>query len=248
MLFASTPAAAANGLRKADFSTAGGRGRCADCNGLGRTRVSMDFLPDVWLTCETCGGTRYGLDVRACTIDGRTIADVLELTVDEALVALGDRLSEQPPRGRRSGASLSRPTQGASSLAVLRDMGLGYIRLGQPVRTLSGGERQRLLLATSLLATGAAPMLYLFDEPTTGLHPDDVHRLMHVFDRLIAAGHTVVVVEHNLDVIGRADWVIDLGPEGGRDGGQLVAAGPPDLIAACAGSYTGLALQRSRAV
>ena len=126
---------------------------------------------------------------------------------------------------------------------MLQDIGLGYIRLGQPVRTLSGGERQRLLLATSLLATGTAPTLYLFDEPTTGLHPNDVQRLIHVFDRLIAAGHTIVVVEHNLDVIARADWVIDLGPEGGNDGGRLVAAGPPDVMAACAESYTRQALR-----
>jgi excinuclease ABC subunit A len=151
------------------------------------------------------------------------------MSVDDARMFFAD--------GPRGGSAI------VAALGALRDVGLGYLRLGQPTRTLSGGERQRLALATALLARRAGRTLYLCDEPTTGLHADDVERLLGVFDRLIDAGHTVLAVEHNLDFIARADWVIDLGPEGGPGGGQLVAAGPPETIAACATSHTGIALR-----
>jgi excinuclease ABC subunit A len=231
-VFASSPEAKALGLRKRDFSTSGPGGRCEACEGRGQTRVSMDFLPDVWVTCEDCGGARYGSAVLACVVGGRSVADVLSMSVDEA----------------RSWAAGIAPRQRVVMLDAfdaLRDVGLGYLRVGQPARTLSGGERQRLALAAALAAHGAGPTLYVCDEPTAGLHPDDVERLLGVFDRLIEAGHTVLAVEHNLDFTARADWVIDLGPEGGTGGGTLVAAGTPEAIAACAASHTGRALRQA---
>jgi excinuclease ABC subunit A len=185
----------------------------------------MDFLPDVWMTCDECGGKRYGAAVLACRIDALSIADVLDLTVDEAR------------------AFFSGPKAIATPLAALHDVGLGYILLGQPTRTLSGGERQRLVLASALTGQTDQPTLYLFDEPTKGLHADDVERLFGVLDGLIAVGHSLVVVEHHLDVIRHADWVIDLGPEGGTGGGRIVTAGPPDVVASCAASHTGQALR-----
>ena len=236
-LFARSDTAVARGIGRKHFSTQVCGGRCETCEGRGQMRVAMDFLPDIWMTCDDCGGKRYGSEVLACTMDGRSIADVLDMTVDEAL----DFFAARPlpvPDGQPAGA-IGRIVHG---LDVLRDVGLGYVRAGQPTRTLSGGERQRLLLATGLLLPGHGPTFYLFDEPTTGLHADDVVQMLRVFDRLIAAGHTLVVVEHNLDVIARADWVIDLGPDGGPGGGRLVASGPPAAIAACPGSYTGRAL------
>jgi len=232
-IFAATPEAAAGRLKKADFSTTAGGGRCAACEGLGQIRVSMDFLPDVFMTCEDCGGTRYREAVLACRVDGRHIADVLDMTVEEAgrfVGAIGAAGSAKVPAGL------------PAMLEALQTIGLGYVRLGQSVRSLSGGERQRLTLAPALVGGRRDPALYLFDEPTRGLHPDDVERLLGVFDGLVAAGHTLVVVEHNLDVIRAADWVIDLGPEGGTGGGRVVAAGTPDDIAACAASATGAAL------
>ena len=223
-LFAGSDDARARGLRRSDFSTTGTGGRCPACEGLGQVCISMDFLPDVWMTCDECHGHRYGAPVLACRIDGASIADVLEMTTDEAI----------PFFSRRSAI--------ATPLAALRDVGLGYIRLGQPTRTLSGGERQRLVLASALTGPADRPALYLFDEPTRGLHADDVGCLLSVFEGLAAKGHTLVVVEHHLDVIRHADWVIDLGPDGGADGGRLVVAGPPHVVAACAASYTGRAL------
>jgi len=271
--FAATAEAAARGLKKAGFATTTPGGRCEACEGLGRIRVSMDFLPDVWMTCESCGGTRYGDAVLACRIDGRHIADVLEMTVDEARAFFGDPpVLKTRPASDTSPDLETRPTfdscsPGASApgspkaqaspnshgagvlerrLAALQQVGLGYVRLGQRVRSLSGGERQRLALASALGGGGREPALYVFDEPTRGLHPRDVERLCAVFDGLIAAGHTLVVVEHHLDVIRRADWVIDLGPEGGPAGGQIVAAGPPAAIEACEASHTGRALGAAR--
>jgi excinuclease ABC subunit A len=236
--FAATAEAAARGLRKADFSTTAAGGRCNACDGLGQIRISMDFLPDVWVTCEDCGGTRYGEPVLACRLDGRHIADALEMTVDDARAFFGGSLTV-----RGSDAAEARL---AAQLDALQKVGLGYVRLGQPVRTLSGGERQRLALSAALDAGRGDPGLYLFDEPTRGLHPEDVDRLHSVFDGLIAAGHTLVVVEHNLDVIRHADWVIDLGPEGGDAGGRIVAVGPPAAIEACETSHTGRALRGER--
>jgi len=223
-LFARSEGAVARGLRKQDFSTQQRGGRCEACEGLGQLRVAMDFLPDVWVTCEDCGGRRYGPEVLACTVEGRSIADLLESTVEEAL-----------------------PLVPRPALELLRDVGLGYLRLGQPARTLSGGERQRLQLCAALLERRAAPILYLFDEPTTGLHPADVAQLLAVFDRLVDAGHSLLCVEHNLQVIAAADWVIDLGPEGGRGGGRLVATGPVEAIVARPDSHTGQALRHSSA-
>jgi len=224
-LFARTEAARTRGFGRQHFSTLAKGGRCDACEGLGQIRVSMDFLPDVWMTCEACQGTRYIADVLACRIEGRSIADVLEMSVDEA--------REFFDVGRITGP-----------LDILREVGLGYVRLGQPARTLSGGERQRLVLATGLMQPGGGPTLYLFDEPTTGLHADDVAQLLRVFDRLIAAGHTLIVIEHNLDVIAASDWIVDLGPEGGDRGGRIVAEGPPETVAAHPESHTGRALER----
>jgi excinuclease ABC subunit A len=221
--FAGTDEARRAGLSRRHFSTNAPGGRCETCEGIGRVKVSMDFLPDVWVPCDECRGRRFQAAVLDCRLDGRSIADVLELTVAEALEAF----AVVP--------SISRP------LSTLADLGLGYLRLGQGADTVSGGERQRLLLATELLRGKSGAALFLFDEPTTGLHFDDVARLLQVFDRLVEAGHTVVVAEHNLDVVRAADWVIDLGPEGGDGGGQLVAAGTPGEVAA-SGSWTGRAL------
>ncbi|RPJ74975.1 MAG: ATP-binding cassette domain-containing protein, partial [Acidobacteria bacterium] len=227
-LFAATAAAREQGSGKKHFSLAAKGGRCEACEGLGRTRVSMDFLPDVWVPCEECGGRRYGPSALACRWDGRSIADVLDMTAAHAhAVFAGEPVI-------------------ANRLRVLEDLGLGYLRLGQSARTLSGGERQRLALAAELMREAAGPTLFLFDEPTTGLHVDDVARLLRVLDRLVRAGHTVVVVEHHLDVIGAADWVLDLGPEGGDGGGRLVAEGTPGQVARTPGSWTGRALSEAR--
>jgi excinuclease ABC subunit A len=221
--FADTEAARAAGLKKRDFSPAVKGGRCERCEGAGRIRVSMDFLPDVWVPCDECGGRRFTPAVLACRVGGRSVADVLELTAREARAAFA------------GSAAITRP------LDLLVDIGLGYLRLGQGADTLSGGERQRLLLATELVGGSAGPTLFLFDEPTTGLHFEDVARLLTVFDRLVEAGHTVLVAEHQLDVIQAADWVIDLGPEGGDEGGLVVAVGTPDVLART-DSWTGRAL------
>jgi excinuclease ABC subunit A len=228
--YAGTDDAKTRGLRASDLSTAAKGGRCPSCEGLGQIRVHMDFLPDVWMTCEECSGRRYGESVLKCRIDGRSIADVLDMTIDEAAAFVAGRI--------RRGA--------AGPLAALCRVGLGYLRMGQPTRTLSGGERQRLVLGAALAESDSQPTLFLFDEPTKGLHADDVQRLLGVFDELIAAGHSVVVVEHHLDVIRRADHVIDLGPDGGLHGGRVVVAGTPEAVAACADSQTGVALSRRR--
>jgi excinuclease ABC subunit A len=229
-VFAATAGARAAGLGKRDFSTSSPGGRCEACEGRGQTRISMDFLPDVWVACEDCGGAGYGPAVLACLAGGRSIADVLAMTIDEA------RAWAEDAAGAHAAGVLR-------AFDALRDVGLGYLRAGQPARTLSGGERQRVALASALAARGPGRTLYLFDEPTTGLHADDVDQLMGVFGRLIDGGHTVVAVEHNLDLISRADWVIDLGPEGGSGGGRLVVAGTPDTVASCTASHTGQALR-----
>jgi excinuclease ABC subunit A len=232
-VFAATTEAKALGLRKQDFSTSGPGGRCEACEGRGQTRVGMDFLPDVWVICEDCAGAGYGPAVLACRAGGHTIADVLAMNADEARSWAADM------EGSRSAVM-------RSAFDALRDVGLGYLRIGQPMKTLSGGERQRVALASALADRGDGRTLFVCDEPTTGLHADDVDRLLGVFDRLIDAGHTVVAVEHHLDVIARADWVIDLGPEGGPAGGRVVVAGTPDTVAVCEASHTGRALRSSR--
>ena len=225
--FVGTDEARRAGLSKRHFSTNTPGGRCETCEGIGRVKVSMDFLPDVWVPCDECRGRRFRAGVLDCRLDGRSMADVLALTVAQGHEAFA------------ATASVARP------LATLVDLGLGYLKLGQGADTLSGGERQRLLLATELIRSKSGTALFLFDEPTTGLHFDDVGKLLEVFDRLIEAGHTVVVAEHNLEVIRAADWVIDLGPEGGDGGGQVVAAGTPGDVAASA-SWTGRALAGAR--
>ncbi|MGH7359121.1 MAG: excinuclease ABC subunit UvrA, partial [Candidatus Rokuibacteriota bacterium] len=229
-LLASTPAARRRGMGPGHFSFNTAAGRCPVCRGDGHQRIEMVFLPDVFVGCEACGGRRYRDDVREVKWRGRSIDQILEMTVDEALVFFAG----EPRVGR--------------GLRVLQAVGLGYLSLGQPATTLSGGESQRLKLARELArrpgsrGRGGRGILYLLDEPTNGLHDDDIRCLVRVLDELIARGHTVVVVEHHLDFVARADWVIDLGPEGGPAGGRVVAAGRPAEVADPAGSHTGRAL------
>lgn len=234
-LFADTPGARRRGFSTGHFSFNTAVGRCAECRGDGHQRIEMVFLPDVFVTCDACRGRRYRPDVLAVKWRGRSIADVLDLTVNEAL------------------ALFQQHTAIGRGLWVLQAVGLGYLALGQPATTLSGGEAQRLKIARELAQAPAAAssggrrraargVVYLLDEPTTGLHNADIRTLMRVFDELVARGHTVVVVEHHLDVIARAHWVIDLGPEGGAGGGRVVVQGPPDQVAACPESHTGRAL------
>jgi excinuclease ABC subunit A len=185
----------------------------------------MDFLADVWTTCDDCGGARYKPEVLKIEYGGKTIAEVLSLTASEARAFFSDH----------------RPLE--RSLGVIEEIGLGYIQLGQPLDTFSGGEAQRLKLAARLMKPAPGNCLYLFDEPTTGLHFADIENLLQVFARLIGQGHTLVVIEHNLDIIARAHRIIDLGPEGGDEGGRVVARGTPAEIAACPASYTGAALK-----
>lgn len=199
-------------------------GRCETCHGDGVLRVEMHFLPNVWLTCETCGGRRFNDETLQISYQTKTIADVLDMTVDEA-------------------CQFFKPVADIfEKLAVLRKVGLGYIKLGQPATTLSGGEAQRVKLATELARPTTGKTLYILDEPTTGLHFEDVNRLLAVLHELVEKGNTVLVVEHNLDVIKNADWVIDMGPEGGDEGGDIVVAGTPEKVAQTKRSYTGQAL------
>ncbi|HKP11183.1 MAG TPA: ATP-binding cassette domain-containing protein, partial [Blastocatellia bacterium] len=196
-------------------------GRCERCEGNGVEIKEMQFLADVELVCEECKGMRFKAAILEVRYKGRTIHDVLNMTVREALLFF---------------ASVNRI---ASKLRVLDDVGLGYLRLGQSATTLSGGEAQRVKLAAYLARKTSERTLYIFDEPTTGLHFDDINRLLAAFRHLLEAGGSIVIIEHNLDVIKSADWIIDLGPEGGDAGGQVVAIGPPQAIADSAGSHTG---------
>ena len=220
-LFAQTPDAKARGYRAGRFSFNVKGGRCESCQGDGSTRIEMVFLPDVFVPCEVCGGKRYNRETLDVHYRDKNIADVLDMTVDEAVVFF----TNLPKIKRR--------------VQTLQDVGLGYIKLGQPATTLSGGEAQRVKLATELARRSNGRSLYILDEPTTGLHTDDVGRLLTILQRLVDNGDTVVVIEHNLHVIKSADWVIDLGPEGGDAGGEVIAAGTPEEVAACPNSYTG---------
>jgi excinuclease ABC subunit A len=222
-LFASQPEAKRRKLTAASFSFNMPGGRCETCEGAGAVLVEMVFMADVYVPCETCGGARYRREVLDVKIHGRSIADVLQFTVEEAMA----RFRHQPRLGQ--------------ALWHLQQVGLGYLRLGQPATTLSGGEAQRLKIARELAQSGrrGGRKLYILDEPTTGLHLDDVRVLIQVLDRLVDAGHTVLVIEHHLDVIKRADWVIDLGPEAGNGGGRVVAQGTPEDVALVAASHTG---------
>ncbi|NLU06217.1 MAG: hypothetical protein GXW86_06040, partial [Firmicutes bacterium] len=196
------------------------------CKGDGIIRIEMQFLPDVYVPCEVCNGKRYNSQTLEVKYRGKTIADVLDMTVAEAL-----EFFQNVPVIRRK-------------LQTLYDVGLGYIRLGQPATTLSGGEAQRVKLATELSRRGNEKTLYILDEPTTGLHFEDVRKLLDILHRLVEGGSTVVVIEHNLDVIKTADYIIDLGPEGGEHGGYIVAEGTPEEVAACPASYTGQFLKK----
>ncbi len=220
-LFSQTQEAKVRGYQPGRFSFNVKGGRCEACSGDGTIRIEMHFLPDIYVPCEVCHGARYNRDTLEVTFRGKTIADVLDLSCEEAL----GFFAHQPPIARH--------------LQTLVDVGLGYIRLGQPAPTLSGGEAQRVKLASELSRRSTGHTLYVLDEPTTGLHFDDVRKLLDVLSRLVDQGNTVIVIEHNLDVIKSADWIIDLGPEGGDRGGSIVAVGTPEEVAAALGSYTG---------
>lgn len=225
-LFAAVPEAKMRGYRAGRFSFNVKGGRCEACRGEGILKIEMHFLPDVYITCEDCKGQRYNKEALEIYYKGKNISDVLNMTVEEALEFFGNIPSIK------------------TKLATLFEVGLGYIHLGQPATTLSGGEAQRVKLASELSRTATGKTLYILDEPTTGLHFDDVNRLMAVLNALVDLGNTVLVIEHNLDVIKCADWVIDLGPEGGDLGGYIVAQGTPENIAANAKSYTGQYLKK----
>lgn len=225
-LYAMTPEAKMRGYKPGRFSFNVRGGRCEACKGDGIIRIEMQFLPDVYVPCEVCHGKRYNSQTLEVKYRGKTIADVLDMTVAEAL-----EFFQNVPVIRRK-------------LQTLYDVGLGYIRLGQPATTLSGGEAQRVKLATELSRRGNEKTLYILDEPTTGLHFEDVRKLLDILHRLVEGGSTVVVIEHNLDVIKTADYIIDLGPEGGEHGGYIVAEGTPEEVAACPASYTGQFLKK----
>ena len=225
-LFASTQEAKSRGYGQGRFSFNVRGGRCEACSGDGLLKIEMHFLPDIFVPCEVCKGRRYNRETLEVRYKGKNIADVLDMTVDEAL----DFFSALPKLKKR--------------LQTLQDVGLGYVKLGQPSTELSGGEAQRVKLATELSRRATGRTFYILDEPTTGLHSDDVKKLLEVLQRLVDAGNTVLVIEHNLDVIKSADWLIDLGPEGGAGGGTLVCAGTPETVAACETSYTGQYLKK----
>ena len=225
-LFAMLPEARERGYKPGRFSFNVTGGRCEACQGDGQRRIEMNFMPDVYVQCEVCNGRRYNQETLAVKFHGHSIADVLDLTIEDALPVLAD-----VPQVRQK-------------LQTLVDVGLGYVRLGQSATTLSGGEAQRMKLARELSKRQTGKTLYLLDEPTTGLHFDDVRKLLEVLHRLTDLGNSIIIIEHNLDVIRNADWVIDLGPEGGEDGGRVVGQGRPARIAATPGSYTGQFLTR----
>jgi excinuclease ABC subunit A len=228
-LFAGLPRARTLGLGAGHFSFNVPGGRCETCEGDGFEKLEMYFFEDVYVTCQACEGRRYKPEVREVSYRGRDISQVLQLTVDEAV----EHFAAAPTLARR--------------LAVLQEVGLGYLRLGQPATTLSGGEAQRLKIAAELGPRLGRDRLYILDEPTTGLHLDDVRRLLGVLQRLVDAGNTVLVVEHHLDVIKCADWIVDLGPDGGDAGGELTAEGPPEVVAQVTASYTGKYLREALA-
>lgn len=220
-VFAQTNEAKIRGYQKGRFSFNVKGGRCEACKGDGIIKIEMHFLPDVYVPCEVCDGKRYNRETLEVTYKGKNIADVLEMTVEEAT-----HFFENIPKIKRK-------------LQTLVDVGLGYITLGQQGTTLSGGEAQRVKLASELHKRSTGRSIYILDEPTTGLHVDDISRLLKVLNRIVENGDTVVIIEHNLDVIKTADHIIDLGPEGGEGGGTIIATGTPEEIAQNKGSYTG---------
>ena len=225
-LYSLTPEARTRGYTPGRFSFNVKGGRCEACAGDGMIRIEMHFLPDVYVPCEVCGGKRYNRETLDIRYKGASIADVLAMSVEEALEFFG----KEPKLRRR--------------LQTLHDVGLDYVKLGQPATTLSGGEAQRVKLAAELSKVATGRTLYILDEPTTGLHIHDVAKLLEVLQRLVDAGNTVLVIEHNLDVIKQSDWVIDLGPEGGDAGGRVIATGTPEQVAEVEESYTGQFLRR----
>ena len=225
-LFAATTEAKVRGYQPGRFSFNVKGGRCEACSGDGTIKIEMRFLPDVYVPCEVCHGARYNTDTLQVHYKGKTIAGVLDMPVEEAA-----GFFEPVPAIYRH-------------LKTLADVGLGYVRLGQPAPTLSGGEAQRVKLAAELQRRATGRTVYVLDEPTTGLHFEDIRKLLGVLSRLVETGNTVIVIEHNLDVIKTADWVIDLGPEGGAGGGAVVACGPPEHIATIEESYTGQYLRK----
>ena len=220
-LYAQTPDAKVRGYKQGRFSFNVRGGRCETCKGDGTIKIEMHFLPDVYVPCETCGGKRYNRETLEVRFKGKSIAEVLEMSVEEAL-----KFFSKIPKIRRR-------------LQTLHDVGLDYIKLGQPATTLSGGEAQRVKLAKELSKIATGKTLYILDEPTTGLHFADIEKLLEVLQRLVDAGNTVLVIEHNLDVIKQADWIVDLGPEGGEAGGEVIATGTPEQVADVEESYTG---------
>ena len=227
-LFAATPDARAKGYLPGRFSFNIKGGRCEACEGQGVKKIEMYFLPDVYAECEECRGKRYNREALEIEYNGKNISEVLDMSIEENL-----RFFNMIPAV-------------TSKLETLKDVGLDYLKLGQPAPTLSGGEAQRVKLATELSRRDTGRTLYILDEPTTGLHFDDIQKLMNVLSALVEKGNTVIVIEHNLDVIRNADWIIDLGPEGGEKGGNIVAVGTPVQIIKNKKSYTGEWLTKSR--
>jgi excinuclease ABC subunit A len=225
-LFAMLPESRERGYKPGRFSFNVQGGRCEACQGEGQRRIEMNFLPDVYVLCEICNGRRYNQETLTVKYNGYSIADLLELAIEDALPVLKDIPAVN------------------QKLQTLVDVGLGYIHLGQSATTLSGGEAQRMKLARELSKRQTGRTLYLLDEPTTGLHFDDVRKLLEVLHRLTDLGNTVIIIEHNLDIIRNADYLIDMGPEGGEGGGRIVAQGPPELVAHVGGSHTGFFLER----
>ena len=225
-VFAQTNDAKMRGYGPGRFSFNVKGGRCEACEGDGILKIEMHFLPDIFVPCEVCKGRRYNRETLEIKYKGKSIYDVLEMTVEEAL-----RFFENQPKIRRK-------------LQTLYDVGLGYVKVGQPATTLSGGEAQRVKLAAELSKRPTGKTIYILDEPTTGLHTADVHKLTEVLQAFVEAGNSVILIEHNLDVIKVADYIVDLGPEGGDKGGEVVATGTPEEIAACEKSYTGAYLKK----
>jgi excinuclease ABC subunit A len=224
-LFALTPDSKMRGYKTGRFSFNVKGGRCETCRGDGILKIEMHFLPDVYVPCEVCKGKRYSRETLEVKYKGKSISDVLEMTIDEAV-----EFFQPIPKIHRK-------------LATLLEVGLGYLRMGQPATTLSGGEAQRVKLATELSKRSTGSTLYILDEPTTGLHFEDVRKLLMVLHALVEQGNTVLVIEHNLDVIKTADWVVDLGPEGGDGGGEILIQGPPEVVVQESRSHTGAFLK-----
>jgi excinuclease ABC subunit A len=219
-LFSELPESKIRGYKAGRFSFNVKGGRCEDCEGAGMKKIEMEFLPDVHVACETCKGKRFNRETLEVRFKGKSIADVLDMTVEQAV----DFFEKQPKIKRK--------------VETLRDVGLGYITLGQQATTLSGGEAQRVKLAEELSKKDTGKTLYILDEPTTGLHFQDIRHLLDVLQKLVEKGNTVLVIEHNLDVVKVSDWVIDLGPEGGSQGGQIIAEGTPEQVVKVKGSHT----------